>query len=85
MDELEKSRPRPKTVTLVTVDLVKCFLDGNSATLEFDVNKRQTVYKNCHVIAVVMSRALVFSNDILVDDLDAVIVDILLVNKRNVL
>ena len=48
------------------------------------MDKRKSVYKNGHVVTVVVCCALLFADDILVDDLEEIVVDVLFVDKRNV-
>ena len=72
---------RPKAVPLVTVDLVECLLDRHTAPLQFHMNQRQTVYQNCDIIAVIIVAAVLH---ILVNDLQAVVVDVLFIQQCNV-
>ena len=57
---------RPKAVTLISLDLVKGFPDGNTTALQLHMNQRQTVHQNGHIIAGIVA-ALGFL--VLVDDL----------------
>ena len=71
----------PKAVPLVTVDLVERLLDRHTAPLQLHMNQRQTVYQNRDIIAIIIVAAVLH---ILVNDLQAVIVDILLIQQRDV-
>ena len=72
---------RPKAVPLVTVDLVECLLDRHTAPLQFHMNQRQTVYQNRDIIAVIIVAAVLH---ILVNDLQAVVVDVLFIQQRDI-
>ena len=39
-----KSTRRPKTISLITVNLIERFTNSNTTTFKFYVNKRKTVY-----------------------------------------
>ena len=71
----------PKAVPLVTVDLVERLFDGHTAPLQFHMNQRQTVYQNRDIIAVIIVAAIL---DILVNDLQAVVVDVLFIQQRDI-
>ena len=73
---------RKEAVSLITFDLIKGFPDGNASAFQLYMDKRQTIDQNRHVIACVMSA---FGFFILVNNLKAVIVNILFVNKLNIL
>ena len=81
---LKQARSRPKAVPLVAVYLVERLPDGHAPPLEFNMHHRQAVDQNRHIIAVVVGRALLFGNSILVDDLQAVVVDVLFIEQRDV-
>ena len=76
-----ESRARPEAVPLVAVDLIESLPDGHAAAFQFHVNERQTVDQNRHVVAGVMPAAALF---VLIDDLQAVVVNILLVDERDI-
>ena len=46
---------------------------------------RLAVHQNCHVIAVVILRPILLAGGVLVDDLEAVVVDVLLINEGDIL
>lgn len=71
----------PKAVPLVTVDLVERLFDGHTAPLQFHMNQRQTVYQNRDIIAVIIVAAVLH---ILVNDLQAVVVDVLFIQQRDI-
>ena len=71
-------------VALIAVDLVERLADGNAAALQLDVDKRKPVDEHGHIIAVVVLCAVVFGDNILIGDLQAVVVDVLFVNQRNI-
>ena len=81
---LVQAAARPERIPLVAVDLVKCLPDGHPAPLQFHMNQRKAVDQNRHIIAVIMPCAVCLLHLVLVDDLQAVVVDILLVNQRDI-
>ena len=89
---LKQPTARPETVPLVTVDLVECFTNRHPTPLQFNVNHWQSVDEDGDVITVGVapSRVVVIlrnstPNFILVDDLQPVVVNILLIQKRDIL
>ena len=72
------SRSRPERIPLVAVDLVECLPDGHPTPLQLHMNQRKAVDQNRHIVAVIMPRTVCLLHFILVDDLQAVIVDVLL-------
>ena len=81
---LIQAAARPERIPLVAVDLVKCLPDGHPAPLQFHMNQRKAVDQNRHIIAVIMPCAICLFYLILVDDLQAVVVDVLLVDQRDI-
>ena len=73
---------RKEAVSLITFNLIKGFPDSNATAFQLYMDKRQTIDQNGHVIACVVSA---FGFFILVDNLKAVIVNILFVNKLKIL
>ena len=47
--------------------------------------QRQTVYKHRHIIAVIICCTVLFAKNVLIDDLQAVVVDVFLVDESNIL
>ena len=70
---LKKPRGRPEALPLVAVDLVERLPDGDAPAFEFNMYHGQAVDQNRYIIAVFMSS---FRDGILVDDLQAVVVDV---------
>ena len=81
LDVFEEAAARPEGVALVAVDLIEGFLEVHAAPFEFHVNKREAVYKDGDIIAV---GACAILYDILVDDLQAVAVDVVLVYEFDI-
>ena len=73
---------RKEAVSLIAFDLIKCFPDSNATAFQLYMDKRQTIDQNGYIITCVM---LAFGFFILVNDLKAVIMNILFVNKLNIL
>ncbi len=88
---LEQARARPEAVTLVTIDLVERLADVHATPLQLDVHHRQPVDEHGHVVPVGVLRTTIGSGTfaapdlVLVNDLQLIIVDVRLVNQRNVL
>jgi hypothetical protein len=86
LDVVEQARAGPEAVALVPVDLVERLTDVHAAALELDVDHRQAVDEHRHVVAIRPSRTTVALGDlVLVDDLQPVVVDVGLVDERDVL
>lgn len=81
----KQTAPGKEAVALIAVDLVERLADRDAAAFQLDMYHRQTVDKDRHVIAVVVLCAFIPTDLILVDDLHKVVVDVLLVDQRDVL
>ena len=81
LNVLEESGSSPEAVALVAIYLVKGFADGDASAFEFNVDERESVHQDGYVVAV-GSRSVYF---ILVDDLKAIVMNVLLVQEANVL
>ena len=81
---LIESRSGPEAVALVTVDLVERLLDRHAPSLQLDLHQRQAIDQNRHIIAVIMPCAVCLFYLILVDDLQAVVMDVLFVDQRDI-
>ena len=81
---LKKAAACPKGITLIPFNLVKSLADGNASAFELHMYHRQAVDKDGHVIAVVIPGTVVFANGILVNDLQAVVVNVLFIKKKDV-
>ena len=75
----------PEAVPLVTADLIERLPDGYAPALQLDMDQGQAVHQDRHIVAVVIPRPVLFANGVLVDDLEAVIVDALFVDEGDVL
>ena len=85
LDILKEPAAGKEAVALIAVDLVERLADRDAAAFELDMYHRQTVDEDRDVIAVVVLGAVIPADLILVDDLHEVVVDILLVDQRDVL
>ena len=81
---LKQPRTGIERIALVAVDLIERLADGNAAALQFNVNKRKAVDEHGHIIAVVVLRAVVFGDYVLIGDLQTVVVNVLFVNQRDI-
>ena len=81
---LKEAAPRPEGVPLVAVDLVEGLPDGHAPALELDMYQGQAVDQHRHIVAVVVLGPLLLAHLILVDDLEAVVVDVLLVDEGDI-
>lgn len=77
-----KSGGGPETVTLIALDLIKSFTDSDATSLELDVDEGQAIDEYGDIVASVMLAAVFL---ILVQDLQAVVMDVTLVDELNVL
>ncbi len=88
---LKQARPRPERVTLVAPDLVERLANVHAASLEFNVHERQPVNQDRHVVTIgTLDRPTAAGRRhtgdlVLVDDLQTVVVDVDLVDERDVL
>ena len=82
---LVQTAARPKRIPLIAVDLVERLPDGHPTPLQFHMNQRKAVDQNRHIVAVIMPCAVRLLHLVLVDDLQAVVVDVLLVDQRDIL
>ena len=81
---LVQAAASPERITLVAVDLVECLPDGHPAPLQFHMNQWKAVDQNRHIVAIIMPRTVRLLHLILVDDLQAVVMDVLLVDQRDI-
>ena len=81
---LVQAAARPERITLVAVDLVECLPDGHPAPLQFHMNQRKAVDQNRHIVAVIMPCAVCLFYLILVDDLQAVVMDVLFIDQCDI-
>ena len=79
---LEETGAAPERLSLIAVDLVEGFADGHATALQLHVDEqREAIDEDGHVVAVVTRAAL---GRVLVDDLQAVVVDISLVEDADI-
>ena len=71
----------PKTVSLITVNLIERFFQRDATAFQFDMYQRKTVDKHRYIIAVFKIAAVFF---ILIDDLQTVVMDVFLVNQGDI-
>ena len=81
LDVFEETAASPEGVALVAIDLVEGFLEVHTALFEFHMNKRKAVYKDGDIVAV---GACTILYHILVNDLQAVAVDVVFVYEFDV-
>ena len=75
---------RPERIPLIAVDLVERLPDGHPAPLQFHMNQRKAVDQNRHIVAIIMPRTVRLLHLVLVDDLQAVVMDVLFVDQRDI-
>lgn len=81
LDIFKKAARCPEAVALVALDLVERLADGHAAPLQLDMYQRQTVDEDGHIVArVVVACSLL----VLVEHLQAVVVDVLFVQQVDV-
>ena len=81
---LIQAAARPERIPLVAVDLVERLPDGHPAPLQFHMNQWKAVDQNRHIVAIIMPRTVRLLHLVLVDDLQAVVVDVLFVDQRDI-
>ena len=81
---LVQTAARPERIPLIAVDLVERLPDGHPAPLQFHMNQRKAVDQNRHIVAVIMPCAVCLFYLILIDDLQAVVVDVLFVDQCDI-
>ena len=81
---LIQAAARPKAVPLVAVYLIKRLPNRHAPAFQLDMDQGQTVHQNRHIIAVVIPRPVLLVHGVLVDDLEAVVVDVLFVNEGDI-
>ena len=81
---VKKSATRPKRISAVTIDLIKRLANGNAAPFQLDVHERETVYQNRHVVAVGVPGSLRGADFVLIDNLQAIVMDIGAVDERDI-
>ena len=69
---------------MIAVDLVEGFPDGNAPALQLNMDQRQTIDQYRHIIAIIVGSALLGGDCILIYDLQAVVVNALLVDELDV-
>ena len=77
---LEQAAARPKAVPLIAVDLVEGLANVHPTPFQLDMHQRQAIDQHGHIIAV----GIVPHRFILIDDLQAVVVNALLVDQIDV-
>ena len=77
-----QSAARPKTISLIAVNLVERLFELNASSLQFYMHKRQTIDENGNIVAGIVVSLLLL---VLVDYLEVVVMDVLLVNQVDVL
>ena len=68
----------PETIPLIAIDLVECFANSHAPAFQFRVDHRKAVHKDSHIVPIVMPAVVIY---ILVDDLQAVVMDAPAVNQ----
>lgn len=85
MSILKQTTTGPEGISLITVNLIERLTDSNTSTLQLDMNQRETINEDGNIIAVAVLGTFFFADGILVDDLKPVIMNVLLIDKSNIL
>lgn len=72
----------PETVSLIAVDLIESFFDGNATALQFHMNQGQTIDQDGDIIPGIVASGTFL---ILIDDLQTVVMDVFLINQIDIL
>ena len=81
---LKQSAASLKRLTLITVNLIERLTNWNTTAFQLNMDERQTIDQHRNIITVIMLCALLPADGILMENLQAVIVNVLLVNKGNI-
>ena len=79
---LEQPAARPKTLALVTVDLIECLLDIDAAAFQLDMHQRKAVYQHGNIITI---RARSVIDFVLINDLERIVMDIAFIEQVDIL
>ena len=85
LHELIQPAGCPEAIPLIAVNLVERLPNGHTAAFQLNVNQRQTIDQHRHIIAIIMRSALLGGDGVLMDDLQAVVVNALFVDELDVL
>ena len=72
----------PKAVPLIPVNLVEGFFQRHTPAFQFHMHQRQTVHQYGNIITVIIIAAFL---RILIQDLQIIVMNVILINQRNVL
>ena len=81
---LKQSAASLKRLTLITVDLIERLTNWNTTAFQLNMDERQAIDQHRNIITVIVLCALLPADGILMKNLQAVIVNVLLVNKGDV-
>ena len=90
LDVLIEPCARPERIPLIAFDLVKRLTDLHAAPFQLQMHERQPVHEDRHIVAIRMCRRILprpctALHRILMDHLQAVVVDIVLVDQTDIL
>jgi len=77
----KQTTPCPKTLSLVTVNLIECFLDSYTSSFEFHMHKGKSVHQNSNIITV---WSLPIVDCVLINNLQNIIMDIGFVDEIDI-
>ncbi len=75
----------PEAIPLVAVNLIERLPNGHAPALQLNVHQGQAIDQHRYIIAVIMGSPFLGGNGILMDDLQAIVVDVLFINEPDVL
>ena len=84
LDIFKESTSSPEAISLVSVNLVKCLLNRDSPPLQLDVDSRKPVNQDCDIVSIAAAGTFFGANFILVDDLQAVVMNMVLIQQSNI-
>ena len=85
LDILKQTASCPEGISLITVDLVERLADCHATALQLHMDHREAVDEDGHIISIAMTRSFILTDRILIDDLKKIVMDVLLVNQRDIL
>ena len=69
LDILKKPTACPERISLISIDLIECLSYLNAPSFKLNMNKWQSIDKNCHIISVIMFCPILESHHILIYNL----------------
>ena len=82
---LKEAGSRPERIPLIPIDLIEGLPDRHAAPFQLHVDHRKPVDQDRDIVAIIVPGAFLLADCVLIDHLQEVIVNILLIDQRDVL